>query len=270
MFRPLRFSWQDKTMVRVSDIANAIESLAPKNLKEDFDNVGLLFGKNEKEVKRVLIALDATEETINEAAKVGADMIVCHHPLIFNPPKSITDSDTLGRSLLALGRADISLYSAHTNLDKAKGGLNDLFIKKLNLTSSENLDGDGAEDGIGRICLCDTTLFEMIKRVKEAFNLPIVRYAGLDRAIGKIAVSTGNGRSLTGECIRKKCDLYITGELHLADTNELLASGVSYIEVPHFDSEIICRELFSDLIKKDFPSLEILFSSEENKIKNFL
>ncbi len=256
-------------MVTVFDIAEKIEKVAPQNLKEDFDNVGLLFGRSDKEVKRVLLSLDSTEETVDEAIEKGADLIICHHPLIFNPLKAITSEDALGRSLIKLGKNDISVYSAHTNLDKAKGGLNDLFLKKLSLTASENLEGDGAEDGIGRISLCETTLFEMIKRVKDAFDLPVVRYSGNDGEIKKIAVCTGSGRSLVSECIRKKCDLYITGELHHSDINELLADKVSYIEVTHFDSEVIVTELFSDIISKNFPEVEILIFKEENKIKNF-
>lgn len=256
-------------MVKVFDIKEKIEALAPTCLKEDFDNVGLLFGRCDKEVKKVLLSLDATEETVKEAVEKGVDLIICHHPLIFNPVYSITSEDALGRSLLMLGQNDISVYSAHTNLDKAKGGLNDLFLKKLSLPFSENLEGDGAEDGIGRISLCDTTLFKMIKRVKEAFNLPAVRYAGEDGEFKKIAICTGSGRSLVSECIRKKCDLYITGELHHSDINDLLDNNISYIEVTHFDSEVIVTEIFSGLIKENFPAVEILISGEKNKLKIF-
>lgn len=253
-------------MTKVCDIVKEIEKTAPKHLAEDFDNVGLLLGDSDAEVKKVLLCLDADENTAIEGAKKGVDMIISHHPLIFNPIKTLEFSKSQSKCMKTLIKSDIAVYSAHTNMDIAKGGLNDLFAEKLSL----EVIGDLAEGEIacGRICEDNLTMAEMIERVKKAYNLSSVRYSGsLDKKIKRIALCTGSGRGLTADAINKKADLYITGDLTYSDVRNLLENGVSYIEVEHFTSEISVTEIFKGIIEKAFPDVEILISEEENAVK---
>ena len=113
-------------MNTVKDISKEIEKFAPKYLMEDYDNVGLMVGRDDKHVSKVLLALDCTNDVIREAIENNADMIISHHPLLFKKPKSITTNDLLGNKIISLIKEDISLYSCHTNLDSTKNGINDV------------------------------------------------------------------------------------------------------------------------------------------------
>ena len=253
-------------MTKVCDIIKELEKVAPVHLAEDFDNVGLLLGDYEAEVKKVLLCLDVDEFTAKEAKEKGADMIISHHPLIFHPIKSLEYSSSAARCIKTLIKSDIAVYSAHTNMDIAKGGLNDLFCDKLSI----EVIGDLAEGefACGRICETDITMTEMIERVKKAYNLSSVRYSGnLDNKVKRIAICSGSGRGLVADAVREKADLYITGDLTYSDIRNLLENGISYIEVEHFTSEISVTEIFEDIIKKAFPDVEILISEEKNVVK---
>jgi dinuclear metal center YbgI/SA1388 family protein len=121
--------------VKCQTIANMIEEFAPKKLAESWDNVGLLIGDGSKKVSKVLVCLDATEWVINEAIEQKADMLVCHHPIIFGSLKKITADTVLGKKIIKLISNDIAVYSAHTNYDIAKNGLNDVFAESLGFQS---------------------------------------------------------------------------------------------------------------------------------------
>ncbi len=126
-------------MTTVRDIARKIEEYAPLSLAAGFDNVGLLVGNPFAEARRVLIALDADSETVAEAAELGADMLITHHPIMFKPVQKITEDEIEGRIICKLIRSGISLYTAHTNLDSADGGVNDVLAEKTGLFDIEKL-----------------------------------------------------------------------------------------------------------------------------------
>ena len=124
-------------MTTVADILRFLETLAPRSMKMDWDNVGLLCGSKNAEVTKVLVALDPFEGVCHEAADVGAQLIVTHHPLIFRAPKAITDDTSIGRSIMFLCAHGISAINAHTNLDQVPGGVNDVLAAKLGLENIE-------------------------------------------------------------------------------------------------------------------------------------
>jgi len=128
-------------MTTVADILKFIETLAPRSLKMDWDNVGLLCGSKSTEVTKILVALDPFEGVCREAAEIGAELIVTHHPLIFQAPRAITDETSVGRSILFLCRHGISAINAHTNLDCAEGGVNDVLAAMLGLENTVTLEG---------------------------------------------------------------------------------------------------------------------------------
>ncbi|MEG0238318.1 MAG: Nif3-like dinuclear metal center hexameric protein, partial [Clostridium sp.] len=125
---------------KVQNIINYMENIAPEVLKEDFDNVGLMVGSKEKEVNRVLLALDCTKEVLGEAIDNNCDMIITHHPLIFRKPSRIISDDLIGSKIIDLIKNDIALYSSHTNLDSAKDGINKTIVEMLGFSSNEIIE----------------------------------------------------------------------------------------------------------------------------------
>lgn len=253
-------------MVTAGDIAKTLEGFAPAYLAEDFDNVGLLVGESSREVKTVLLALDADENTACEAVKMGADMIVSHHPVIFNAEKSITDKTPLGRTLIKLISNSIAVCSVHTNMDKAKDGLNDLMVKKLGL----EIDPDFIDsDKCMRVCRADTTLSKLCLRLKEEYGLDFVRCTGRsDKKVKKVGLCTGGGRSMTDDVIASGCDVYISGDLHYSDIRKLLFSGVDFIEIGHFNSEVCVTQIFKSIINKAYPEIRTIISKEMDVFLN--
>ncbi len=138
-------------MTKCADIASYIEALAPRHLACDWDNVGLLVGDMNKEIKKVLIAMDNDELITAEAIELGADMIISHHPVMFSPVKRITEADPQQRMIRRMCQAGICHYAAHTNMDCAIGGLNDYLARKLELHGAAVIEEtcDGA--GFGRM-----------------------------------------------------------------------------------------------------------------------
>ena len=133
-------------MAKVCDVLAFLDTIAPTDLKMDWDNVGLLCGRREAQIHKILVALDPFEDVCREAAQVGADLIVTHHPLIFSPLKAVTADDAVGRSILFLAARGISAVNAHTNLDRAPGGVNDRLAQALGL---EDVQDPGAGQLIG-------------------------------------------------------------------------------------------------------------------------
>ena len=173
-------------MATVREIYQYLDGLAPFSLQMDFDNAGFLVGRGDRQVTRLLVSLDITEEVVAEAAELGCQLIVSHHPVIFFPAKSITDADPTGRTLLALAERQIAAVCAHTNLDAVAGGVNDALAHRLGLVQIEQLKQDGVDAsgrpyGIGRVG--STTGAPMYAPafavfVKEALGANGVRYAG--------------------------------------------------------------------------------------------
>ncbi len=249
--------------MKCKDIANHIETLAPRHLACDWDNVGLLVGDMEREVKKVLISLDNDEHVVAEAERLGADMIISHHPIMFTPINRITESDPQQRMIRHMCRTNICHYAAHTNMDCAIGGLNDYLAKKLGLSGAAVIEEtcDGA--GFGRLAELskETTLESMISLCEERLNLDSVRYVGeLDRKIRKIAVNSGSGSDILGECINLGVDLLITGDLKYTPAREAYERGIAVIDAGHYGTEVIFTELMKEYLEKEFYDIEFIIS----------
>ena len=176
------------------EIIQVIEAAYPREAALDFDNVGLLAGRTEKEVKRVYIALDATDAVIDRAVEAGADMLITHHPLIFSPLKKVTDEDFVSRRVVKLIQNDISYYAMHTNYDVL--GMAELSEKILGIRDPEVLDvtmeKDGRPEGIGRVGALEKpmTLEECCVYVKHRLNLGSLKVFGdMQAEVSRLAVS---------------------------------------------------------------------------------
>ena len=170
-------------MVTVNDILSCLDQFAPVSTAMDFDNVGLLAGFPEREVTRVLCALDVTDGVIAEAEAMGAELIIAHHPLIFRPLRSVRSDDPVGRKVIRLVRGGISAICMHTNLDAAAGGVNDALMEALEIPVTGLLSvygtlPDGTPYGIERIGELPEALSleDFLARTKAALNCRTLRY----------------------------------------------------------------------------------------------
>lgn len=239
------------------EIAAWFDRKWPESLALSWDNVGLLAGRAEKEVKTVYVALDATEEVIRAAVRAGAELLLTHHPLIFGGIKRLNDEDALGRRLLTLIRADISCYSGHTSFDIAAGGMADLAAERFGLFEEEKglfpLEVTGEQEGvpvgIGKVgALKEPMSLEALAEiVKERFDIPAVTVYPAGRTIRKAAISPGSGKSMIKAAVRSGADVLITGDMGHHEGLDLVAEGISLIDAGHYGLE----HLFVDAVAKE-------------------
>ncbi|MFU0825403.1 Nif3-like dinuclear metal center hexameric protein [Clostridium sp.] len=232
--------------LKVRDIKEVIEKFAPVSLKESYDNVGLMVGELDKEITSILVALDCTMEVIKEAVEKNCNLIITHHPLLFKKPSSITGETLAGRKIMELIKNDISLYSAHTNLDAVDGGINDTVMNLLGLNEYVTMElssGRCSEDnksGIGRLASLDEsiTLKDLCIRVKRSFKIPYVRYAGEDSMkIKKVAVINGSGQDYFSLAKKMGADCIITGDTSYHYVSDFSEEGIGIIDAGHFGTE---------------------------------
>ena len=217
-----------------------------------YDNVGLLVGDGREKVTGVLVCLDCTDEAISEAVKQGANLIVTHHPVIFDPLKSVTEQSLVYRLI----KNGISVISAHTNLDQADGGVNDALAEAVGLSDIEKIaDSEGFFYRIGELSE-PMTSEELAKTVSEKLALP-VKYVGSSTFIKRVAVCSGSGGSMLGEVINTGVDAYITADIKHNVFMEAHEAGLTLIDAGHFNSEDIIVEPLSKELGAAFPDLAV-------------
>lgn len=236
---------------KVKDVMDLMESIAPKELTESWDNVGLMIGEREQEVKKILVALDCTSEVIDEALDVGADMIVTHHPFIlFQKIKSIKKGDVLGGKIYKLIQNNISVFSAHTNLDCADGGINDILAELFELKNVEKLD---EESGLGRIGELENSMkFEGFANVIESkLNTKgLLRLMGdKDKEIKRVAVCGGSGASFVSMACGKGADAYITGDIKFHEAQDGIDMGMCIADATHYSTEVVVVPVLADRLR---------------------
>lgn len=200
---------------------------------------------------------------MNEAVKSGADMLLTHHPLIFQGMKRITEDDFIGRRVMALIRANMSYYAMHTNFDVK--GMAQLAAEKLGLQNSEPLEQtcieDGAAQGIGRIgFLADTySLQECCQLVKTAFELDQVKVFGsLTKEVKRVAICPGAGKSDVEYALQAGADVYITGDIDHHTGIDAWACGMAVIDAGHYGIEHIFIPYMASFLQKHAPQVEVV------------
>lgn len=248
------------------EIINIIEQKYARSYAMSWDNVGLLAGRSDKEVKKIYVALDATDDIVDEAIEFGADMLVTHHPLIMSGLTKITDEHFVGQRLIKLIRNDISYYAMHTNYDVK--GMADLAGNKLKLknpkvlevTSTEETDGIVCVEGIGRLAelLQPVSLRECCEFVKEAFSLENVKVFGnLDAQIRTIAICPGSGKSVIKTAIKKGADVLVTGDIGHHDGIDACAQNLSIIDAGHYGIEHIFIEDMAKYLRNNLNNVDV-------------
>ena len=245
------------------EIIQVIEAAYPREAALDFDNVGLLAGRTEKEVKRVYIALDATDAVIDRAVEAGADMLITHHPLIFSPLKKVTDEDFVSRRVVKLIQNDNSYYAMHTNYDVL--GMAELAEKILGIRNTEVLDitmeKDGKPEGIGRIGELEKpmTLEECCVYVKHKLNLGSLKVFGdMQAEVSRLAISPGSGKTAIAAAIAKGADVLVTGDIGHHDGLDAVEQGLSVIDAGHYGTEYIFIDDMRRFLEDKLPVLDVI------------
>lgn len=210
--------------MKVLDILEFLEKLAPLELAEPWDNCGLLIGNKNSDVLKTLVALDVTEAVVCEAIKIGANLIISHHPVIFRDIKHIRDQKNI---ILAI-KNDISIISMHTNLDKTF--VNDILAEKLELSNIQSLE-------LGKIGTLKAPMHinDFIVYVKEKLNIDSISFANATDTVYKLAVIGGSGGSFLGKT--QDADTFITGDISHHTFLDAVDMGKNIIDAGHFATE---------------------------------
>ena len=254
-------------MTTVSDILNFMETLAPRNLKMDWDNVGLLCGSKSTPVTRILVALDPFEGVCREAAAFGAELIVTHHPLIFQAPTAITDETSVGRSIQLLCRHGISAINAHTNLDIAPGGVNDVLAAKLGLENITTVDPEGGLLRMGQVR--EQPLADFLASVKKNLDCQGLRYVSGSKPVQKVAVGGGSCAGAMLEAIGAGCDTFVTADVKYNQFWDAKDLGLNLIDAGHFHTENPVVAVLAEKIAVAFPDVEVKVSETHTDCMKF-
>ena len=227
------------------EIKKIFETFYPKDLAYSWDNVGMQIGTLNKEISTILLALDLTNEVINEALEVKAQLIIVHHPLIFTPIKSINTDSYKGKLIEKLLKNEITLYVAHTNFDISNQGMNLILANMLNLKNQKILDYTTEKEGLGRIGeVEEMSMKNAVKFVKETFKVNDARFIGnLETKVKYIAISGGSGSSNIYNAKRMGADLYVSADLSYHFAHDILGIGLNALDIGHNIEKFFVYEL---------------------------
>ena len=258
-------------MATIADVVRVIESFAPVEIQENWDNCGLCAGSPDAELTGVLVGFDCTRALIDEAVECGANMVVTHHPLIFHGLKKVDEADPVGDALIRAIRSGVAVYCAHTSADKAPGGVSWAIARRLGLENVSVLDYDAAVSSEGFSCGLGIigdfpealSSDRAIEKVKEAFGLPYVRCSRpSDGLIRRVAACGGAGSSLVDRARASGAQLYLCGDVsyHHFFTTE----GFMVMDIGHYESEIDIVSILFSLIQKNFPTFAVRIAQKSN------
>ena len=262
-------------MATVQDILTFVETLAPRNMKMDWDNVGLLCGSKTAQVTKVLVALDPFEHVCQEAADMGAQLIVTHHPLIFQALKAVTDETSIGRGIMLLCRHGISAVNAHTNLDCAPGGVNEVLAQTLGLSNiavilPSGTDIAGNEWGLLRSGMTqECTLSDFLAHVKTALGCEGLRYVDGGKPVRKVAVGGGSCASGMLEALDAGCDTFVTSDIKYNQFWDAKDLGLNLIDAGHFHTENPVAAYMAERLQEAFPEISVKLSEKHDDCANF-
>lgn len=255
MVRPLNFCGSEPFMVpRIKDILDRLEKIAPTGLAEPWDNPGLQVGSYSQEITKIFLSLDPALKALRSAKRRNAQLLFTHHPLIFKPLSRLDINTYPGDVIVEAVTSKISVVAAHTNLDMAKGGINDILADLLGLKHVEVLEEkDEAEDvGLGRIgdLPAATGLSVVVEEVKKIFGTEQVKVVGReDEQVRRLAVVGGSGGSLVSIASKKGADVLVTGDIGHHHALEAESLGVALVDAGHFHTEKTAFGVFAERLR---------------------
>ena len=262
-------------MASINEIFDFLNRKAPIEYKMEFDNPGFLVGSGEWETDKLLLALDITDEVIDEAAERGAGLIVSHHPLFFSL-KSVTDKTSQGARAVKMIERKIAGICMHTNLDAVHDGVNDALAERLGLGEIEpfelsGADGEGNFYGIGRIGRMKEPmeLAEFLKLVKERLNGNGLRYHDAGRSVSRVAVGGGSCGNYLELAAQKGCDTFVTSDVKYDTFLDAKRMGINLIDADHFCTENVVIPVLERWLRAEFPELTVMVSQRHAQTAQF-
>lgn len=258
----------------VGDITEAIESFAPLALQEDYDNAGLVVGRPSDEVHKVLLAVDVTEEVMDEAEREGCDMIVTHHPIIFHPLKRFNSASYVERCVERAIRRGIALYACHTNLDSAPQGMSWRLASMLGVEKLRVLQPSGRGEGagfgvVGELASAMPTE-SFLRHVAEVTGARAVRYSDTaSEEVRRVAVCTGAGASCMADAMRAGADVYVTADLKYNDFMTPVGT-LTVVDIGHFESEYCAIGILFEVLSKKMLTFAVRRSECSRNPINYL
>ncbi len=262
--------------MKIKEITDEIEKLAPLSLQEDYDNCGFQVGNPDDEATSALICFDVTPEVVHEAIKKNCNLIISHHPLIFRGLKKIIPQSDIQKTIILALQNGITIYSAHTNIDNAVGGMNAKIAEKIGLVDcgvlSPMAETDFEQAGAGMIGNLKKPMTEtdFLIHIKSTFNIPVIRHTQfLNKKVSRVAFVGGAGASFLSDAISKKADVFLTSDIKYHDFF-LAENKILFADFGHFESEQYIKETFFDIIRKKIPNFVIQISETITNPINYL
>ncbi|MBO5316728.1 MAG: Nif3-like dinuclear metal center hexameric protein [Clostridia bacterium] len=231
----------------LKELYDYLEEKMPPSLREEWDNDGMMCCPDTKaEVKRVLVSLDVTEEIVDYAIDRGFDLIISHHPLIFKPVSSVTDSGNVSRKIIKLIESGVSVFSFHSRADKVVGGVNDILCDLLGIFNAESF----GEGGLGRVGEIDEeiALEDFVYRVKQTLGSDMVRYSDGLNPVRRVALVGGDGKDFVKSAIDAGADTYLSGRISYNMMVEAAEMGINLVEAGHYFTEQPVTDFFQELL----------------------
>ncbi|NLZ45792.1 MAG: Nif3-like dinuclear metal center hexameric protein [Clostridiales bacterium] len=241
-------------MTTVKEIYDKIDGTAPFFNAEKWDNCGIIVGSQSNKVTKIISTLDITKEAALEAVATGADLVISHHPVIFNPLKNLDDNNPA----VILAKNNVSAICMHTNFDLSKNGMNHILCKKLGLKELKNIPLD-FEDGIAIGNICDlehqTDVNHLAETVKFRLGCEILRYNSIKKPIKRVGICSGSGGNYLAGAIKNQCDALITGDVKHSVFVEAQNAGIAVLDAGHFYTEVIFCDWINDFIRANYPEI---------------
>lgn len=253
-------------MTKVKDITNYLLTKYPTNLASSFDlgKVGLQFGSLNQEVKVVMLALDGSTKVIDEAIMNDVDLLITHHPFMFNSMLSMDYDNPLQEKIKQVIKNDLNVFSMHTNFDVAEGGMNEILAKRLGLKNISFVgDTVNNESFIRTGEVDEISLNDFLEVVKEKLKVDGLRYTGnLNKKIHKVGILAGSGGFELYLASRLHCDAFITGEVKHNQALDAVDLNLSLIEVSHAVERLYKEKVKAEL-EKEFPNVTFILANND-------
>ncbi len=260
--------------MKIREITEVIERFAPLALQESYDNAGLIVGRPDDEVHKALLAVDVTEEVLDEAEREGCDLVIAHHPIVFRPLKRFNSADAVERCVERAIRRGIALYACHTNLDSAPGGMSWRLAEELGIGDLAVLEPSAEHAGAGFGVVGELPEAEpteaFLRRMQERLRVRVVRHSDVaTECVRRVAVCTGSGASLIGAARRAGAELYITADLKY---NDFMTpdKALTVADIGHFESEYCAIRLLFDILSKNLLTFAVRESEGSRNPVNYL
>lgn len=261
--------------MKTIDVANWLDTVFHPEYQEEYDNSGFLFGEGQSEYRGALVAVDLTEEVVAEAVAHGLSLVITHHPFLFKGVKRLTDSTATGRMVIALARAGVSVYAAHTNLDNLAEGVNGALAEVLDIRGGRILKPLKGEVGVGAGMVgelaeavgCD----EYLQWVKQKLGLPMVRTSQHEalQKVKRVAICGGSGAFLIEEAMAAGADLYLTADVKYHDFQRT-DSHMVLADIGHYESEQFAKDIIFRAVSNKFSNFACRISDVQGNIVSYI